>query len=184
MTDPHHDKPEISAEISVQEAFDQIKKVAREAFDASLCQVSISSNKPDPNLLEILEAKRLYNELNEKSEKLEKKNKELQKINQELATLNLAITYRKQLLSSREILLDNIINFMYGETIALFLIIILVACKVLEINEVTLQVFVGGTILQISSMLIVIIKSVYSDSLNKRMLRVLPDYDYSKKEKK
>ncbi|MGB7511246.1 MAG: hypothetical protein WBP54_08175, partial [Pelodictyon phaeoclathratiforme] len=143
----------------------------------------ISSNKPDPNLLEILEAKRLYNELKEKSEKLEKNNKELKKINQELGTLNLAITYRKQLLSSRELLLDNIINFMYGETIALFLIIILVACKVLEINEVTLQVFVGGTIIQISSMLIVIIKSVYSDSLNKRMMRILPDYDYSKREK-
>ena len=59
-------------------------------------------------------------------------------------------------------------SLMTLETITLFAIIILTSLPsiILLVADTTLQILVGATIAQISAMMIVIIRSVYSDTLN------------------
>ena len=80
--------------------------------------------------------------------------------------------FRWQIVSFRRGLLWYLLILMTFETIALFVIIILASLpsRMLIIEDVTLQVLVGATIAQISAMLIVIIRSVYSNSLNKLIM--------------
>ena len=46
--------------------------------------------------------------------------------------------------------------------------------QTLEISATTLQILIGATIAQISAMLIVIIRSVYSDTLNQLIMSSQP----------
>jgi len=61
------------------------------------------------------------------------------------------------------------------ETLALFLIIGFASFQTLEISATTLQILVGATIAQISAMLIVLIRSVYSDTLNQLIMSSRPE---------
>jgi hypothetical protein len=76
--------------------------------------------------------------------------------------------FRWQIVLFRKRLLLYLLYSMTVETILLYTIIILASLpsKILMIERVTLQILVGATIAQISGMLIVVIKSVYADSLN------------------
>lgn len=76
---------------------------------------------------------------------------------------------RRQIIRFRRILFYFLLMLMTVETLAVFVIIVLASLPspILAIKELTLQVLVGATIAQISAMLIVIIRSVYPDSLNK-----------------
>ncbi len=60
------------------------------------------------------------------------------------------------------------------ETLALFIIIAFASFQTLEISATTLQILIGATIAQISAMLIVIIRSVYSDTLNQLIMSSQP----------
>lgn len=76
--------------------------------------------------------------------------------------------FKDQILRYREGFFIYLLVLMALETITLFSIVILSSVaskKILVINDTTLQILVGATIAQISTMLIVIIKSVYSDNL-------------------
>lgn len=80
--------------------------------------------------------------------------------------------FRRQINDFRKKLINFLLWLMGIETFALFVIIILASISIkgvhiLEIKDLTLQILVGATIAQVSSMLIFIIHSVYSDSLNK-----------------
>lgn len=74
-----------------------------------------------------------------------------------------------QILFFRKSLFYFLISLMSVETFLLFLLVFLKALPMLKfsINDTTLQILVGATIAQISAMVIVIIKSVFPDSLNK-----------------
>jgi hypothetical protein len=80
--------------------------------------------------------------------------------------------FRDQIVAFRLWLIVFILAMMALETIVLFVIIILASlpCPKLKIEPLTLQVLVGATIAQVSAMLIVIIRSVYSDSLNRLVM--------------
>lgn len=80
--------------------------------------------------------------------------------------------FREQVVYFRKGMFWFLIILMTLETIALYIIIIVASLpsKVLLIEDVTLQILVGATIAQISAMMIVIIRSVYSDSLNKLIM--------------
>ena len=80
--------------------------------------------------------------------------------------------FRRQVVSFRKGMFWFLLILMTIETVALFVIIILASLptKALLIEDVTLQILVGATIAQISVMMIVIIRSVYSDSLNKLIM--------------
>lgn len=77
--------------------------------------------------------------------------------------------FRRQVVLFRTVLFYYLLVLMTIETLALSAIIVLASLpsKVLVIGDTTLQVLAGATIAQVSAMLIVIIKSVFSDSLNK-----------------
>jgi hypothetical protein len=59
------------------------------------------------------------------------------------------------------------IKMMCYETIILFFIIIMSSIKIIDIDRMTLQILVASTIAQVSAMIIIIIKSIFPDSLNK-----------------
>ena len=185
MTQFDQSDPDKIANNISQEEVVQIEGFFENAFkdDVDTIREALTTElKSDPQLVKTKEFEVKNQELEAKNDELIKKNKEFEAKNDELIKKNkeyqaqdIAIKFEIQLLDLRKTLVDNIINLMYGETITLFLILILVGCNFLEkINHLTLQIFVGGTIIQISTMLIVIIKSVYSDSLNKIMMKLLP----------
>lgn len=114
----------------------------------------------------------------ERTRKNEKRHDERHKSNQNL---------RKQILSSRKCLLIFLVSLMAIESIVLFLIVIFSSLpagssvpdsntlpseilKKLSIDPRTLQILVGATLAQISVMVIVVIRSVYSDTLNKDLM--------------
>jgi hypothetical protein len=76
--------------------------------------------------------------------------------------------FGKQIVIFRICLFYFLVILMTLETATLFVIIILASLPsaVLKIGDTTLQILVGATIAQVSTMLIVIIRSVYADSLN------------------
>ena len=80
---------------------------------------------------------------------------------------------REQIMVSRRYLFWFILVLMGLETVVLFVVLILVALpsKPLTITDGTLQIVTGATIAQISAMLIVIVRSVYSESLNQFIQR-------------
>ena len=80
--------------------------------------------------------------------------------------------FRRQVVSYRKGTFWLLVILMTAETLALYSIIILASLpsKILLIGDTTLQILVGATIAQTSLMMIVIIKSVYSDSLNKLIM--------------
>jgi hypothetical protein len=80
----------------------------------------------------------------------------------------------QQTIRFRRILFYYLLLLMTVETFMLFIIIVAVSLPShwLVMPQITLQVLVGATIAQISAMVIVIIKSVYPDSINKI---ILPD---------
>ena len=77
----------------------------------------------------------------------------------------------KQALRYRGILFYFLLVLMTVETLFLFLIICVTAkpYPILIIPDMTLQIIVGATIIQISAMVIVIIKSVYPKDLKQLM---------------
>ncbi len=83
--------------------------------------------------------------------------------------------FRDQVVSFRKVLFYFLLVFMTIETLALFLIIGFASFQTLEITPTTLQILVGATIAQISAMLIVIIRSVYSDTLNQLIMSSQPE---------
>lgn len=80
--------------------------------------------------------------------------------------------FRWQIVSFRQKLFRFLLFLMALETVSLFVLIILssLPSKILVIADTTLQILVGVTLVQISAMIIVIIKSVYSDSLNQLIM--------------
>jgi len=82
--------------------------------------------------------------------------------------------FRDQVVSFRKVLFYFLLVFMTVETLALFIIIAFASFQKLEITPTTLQILVGATIAQISAMLIVIIRSVYSDTLNQLIMSSQP----------
>jgi hypothetical protein len=74
--------------------------------------------------------------------------------------------FRLQIIKFRAFLFYFLLALMLMETITLFTIIILSSLDKLEIEPLTLQILTGATIAQISAMIIVIIQSVFSDTLN------------------
>lgn len=81
---------------------------------------------------------------------------------------------QNQLVFFRKCLLCFILILMACETVALFAIVILTALptKPLTIPPTTLQIFTSATIAQISAMLIIIVRSVFSDKLNPLIMSV------------
>jgi len=79
----------------------------------------------------------------------------------------------KQIIVQRERLFVFLIILMAVETFVLFTIVIFASIPSpsirLTVNDTTLQILVGATIAQISAMVIIIIRSVFPDSLNKIM---------------
>ncbi len=105
-------------------------------------------------------------------EALSAKAKEAADLDEEMRELDLQKSrseqdLRRQIVDFRKLLLWYLIGFMTLETIALYTIVILTSLKILTIEPATLQILVGATIAEISAMLIVIVRSVYSNSLNK-----------------
>lgn len=91
--------------------------------------------------------------------------------------------FKDQILLYRQGFFVYLLVMMALETIVLFTIVILASVAthdILDINDTTLQVLVGATIAQVSTMLIVIIKSVYSDNL---LELYSGDYKVKRKEK-
>jgi hypothetical protein len=75
-----------------------------------------------------------------------------------------------QVVRFRERLFSFLILLMASETFMLFAIVIIDSIGgIFHINDTTLQILVGATIAQISTMVIIIIKSAFPDSLNKIM---------------
>ena len=81
---------------------------------------------------------------------------------------------QSQLVFFRKRLLSFILILMACETVALFTIVILTSLptKPLDIHDTTLQIFTSATIAQISAMLIIIVRSVFSDKLNPLIMSV------------
>ena len=80
---------------------------------------------------------------------------------------------QRQIMTSRRCLFWFILFLILLETVVLFVVMILAALpsKRLVIADSTLQIFTGATIAQASAMLFVIIRSVYSESLNQFIRR-------------
>lgn len=81
--------------------------------------------------------------------------------------------FRLQIIKFRGFLFYFLLALMLMETITLFTIIILASLEKLKIAPLTLQILTGATIAQISAMIIVIIQSVFSDTLNQFVMRPL-----------
>lgn len=80
--------------------------------------------------------------------------------------------FRNQIIDFRIQVFKFLLKMMAWETFAMLLIVVLdsLPFPVLDVDKLTLQVLVGATIAQISAMLIVIVKSVFSDTLNKLIM--------------
>lgn len=76
--------------------------------------------------------------------------------------------FLRQIYSFRNTLFRFLIILMLGETVILFGIIIFTSIPEFpfRVNPTTLQILVGATIIQISTMVVVIVKSVYPGNLN------------------
>ena len=80
--------------------------------------------------------------------------------------------FRDQIVEFRKRVFRFLLWMMALETIVLFLIVILnsLPYPILNVDKLTLQILVGATIAQISTMLFVIIRSVFSNTLNKLIM--------------
>jgi hypothetical protein len=78
-------------------------------------------------------------------------------------------TFREQLVLFRIWGIGFVLWMMALETIAIFLIVVLDSLPIpmLNVDKLTLQILVGATITQVSTMFYAIIRSVFSDTLNR-----------------
>lgn len=126
--------------------------------------IHTSSEQPSELYRDVIERAGSAYKKKEKSSDYQKKLTEIL-VAKEKSLQNL----RDQIVNYRKCLFNFLLILMAFETVAMFVLVIVASLpsKILVIHDTTLQVLVGATIAQVSAMIIVIIRSVYSEGLNK-----------------
>lgn len=157
----------------IYENYFKIKAQPDETWDkkellTKIAQLEEESKKRlEENMNGALELVKKDFEIEKKAQEIKEKNLELdgkksdQKVREDLLT---------QITDQRGMILNFLMKLMASETIILFTIVILASIPSpykLKINDPTLQILVGATIAQISAMVVIVIRSVFPDSINK-----------------